>query len=524
MKFRIFLILTLLVEISFGQVFYPGDYTEDYYRALTIKNPSIVNKPIMIRPSVMTSYGDSSLQWNIWDDHFGLDFQESKKNSFSILNPRFSYVYNHKYPRGYNNGPVWNGRGSNASLTGGFTGKKGILHFTFAPVLWTSQNGFFRIPPGPYDKSEFSYPVENRIDWVMRFGNDPVHQFDWGQSEVRLIYKNLTAGFSTANFSWGPSRYNPIIMSKNAAGFPHIDLGTARPVDTKIGKMEFKWYWGAMYESDYYDDDSNNDRRYITGLSFGYQPKYLEGLTLGLNRIMYTRWADGDLNAEDFFSALIRNKGKNIRENDEYDQIFSIVLEYFLPEVGLNMYIEYARNDFFGSIMDMLEHPDRTRARTIGLAKTFDLDNGNLLEFNYENTTLSNNQIQVIFPGIAATYYVHSVVESGYTNNGQIVGAGIGPGSNSDIMWVNMYHPKGKYGFTFQRIRFNDDYVTQAYRGVEDEPTDYEITVGADYVRVLNDFSINAQLFAIYRNNFLFEDNEKNNFMGSLAVTYRINK
>ncbi len=528
MKHYYSLLSLLIVPLStFGQVFYPGDFTEDYYRVLMIKNSGVATRPIMIRPSVMSYSGtDSSLQWNIWDDHFSLNFKNGEKSNFTILDPRFSYVYNHEYPRGYNNGPVWSGKGSNASLTGGFTGKVGLLHFTFAPVLWTSQNSAFRIPPNSFGKSGFSYPVENRIDWVMRFGNEAIHQFDWGQSEVRIVYKDFTAGFSTANFSWGPSRYNPIIMSKNAAGFPHIDLGTLRPVDTKVGKVEFKWYWGALHESDYFDNDSENDRRYITGFSLGYQPKYLKGLTFGLNRIMYARWADGDLSTEDFFSAFIRNSGAPtaFTQNDEYDQIFSLVLEYYIPDVGLNMYLEYARNDFFGSIMDMLEHPDRTRARTIGITKTIDLDNGNLIEFNFENTTLSNNQIQTIFPGIAATYYVHSVVANGYTNNGQIVGAGIGPGSNSDIMWVNLYHPEGKYGFTFQRIRFNDDYVTQAFAGVEDEPTDYEIVVGADYVRMLKDFSINAKLFAIYRNNFLFEDNEKNNFILNLALTYRINK
>ncbi|MEP0984702.1 capsule assembly Wzi family protein [Ekhidna sp.] len=526
MKFIYFTILLFLISLSSSaQVFYPGDYTEDYYRVLLIKNPTLETRPIMIRPSIMTSYGtDSVLQWNIWEDDFSLDFNGDAKRSFSILEPRSSFVYNHKYPRGYNNGAVWNGKGMNTSITGGFTGNLGILHFSFSPVLWYAQNGSFRIPPGPYNKSEFSYPVENRIDWVMRFGDDAVHQFDWGQSELRLVYKNFTVGFSTANFSWGPSRYNPIIMSKNAAGFPHIDLGTSKPINTKIGKMEFKWYWGAMYESDYFDENPINDRKYITGLTFGYQPKYLEGLTFGLNRIMYTRWAGGDLDTEDFFSAFLKNSGSPtaFTQNDEYDQLFSVVLEYYLAQVGLNLYIEYARNDFFGGFLDMIEHPDRTRARTIGITKTFDLENGGLFEFNYENTTLSNNQIQVIFPGIAATYYVHSVVENGYTNNGQIVGAGIGPGSNSDILWLNMYRPKGKYGLTVQRIRYNDDYVTETFRGVEDEPTDYEFLIGADYIKMLKDVSLNAQVLAIYRNNFLFEENEKNNFRAKLALTYRI--
>lgn len=519
------LILFSLAHGTSAQVFYPSDYTENYYRTLTLKNPDLSPKQIIIRPSIMEPYSsDSSLNWNIWGDYFNLDFRDVNKNNFYILDPRFSYILSTAYPRGYNDGPVWNGRGSNMSLTAGVGGNIGILHFTFAPVVWYAQNKDFHIPNLGLNKNPYSYPAEGAIDWVMRYGNEANYEFDWGQSEVRLIYKNATLGFSTANFSWGPSRYNPIIMSKNAGGFPHIDLGTARPAQTKIGALEFKWYWGALSKSDYFDDIAENDRHYITGFTLGYQPSFIKGFTFGLNRIMYTRWAEGDLSAKDFFNAFFRNTHKGLEKNDEYDQMFSFVLEYAFPQVGLNMYLEYARNDFFGSIMDALEHPDRTRARTIGLTKTFDLENGKLLEINYENTTLSSNQLQITYPGISATYYVHSVVDNGYTHNGQIIGAGIGPGSNSDIIWANFYNPKGKMGFTFQRMRFNDDYLVNAYAGVEDEPTDYEITVGIDYVRMFDNFSINPQFYWNYRNNFLFEDNDADNFFLKLSLSYFVSR
>lgn len=524
-QFKLLVIILFVNTYSFGQVLYPGDYTEDYYRVLALKNPNQGVQPIIINPSVISNYSsDSTLSWNIWKDNFNTDIEGEQKNSFHLLNPRFSYVYNLEYPRGYNDGPIWSGKGSNASFTAGVSGNIGIVHYTFAPVIWYAQNKFYDIPSIGFNKSEFSYPVENKIDWVMRYGDDAHHQLDWGQSEIRLIYKNFTIGLSTANMSWGPSRYNPIIMSKNAAGFPHLDLGTAKPIQTKIGSMEFKWYWGALEESDYFDDNSINDRRYITGFALGYEPSFVEGLTLGLNRIMYTRWASGDLKAIDFFNAFVRNTHNGLEKNDEYDQMFSLVIEYEFPQVGLHMYLEYARNDFFGSILDLAEHPDRTRARTIGLTKTFDLENGHLLEINYENTTLSSNQIQNLSQGLSATYYVHGVVDNGYTNNGQIVGAGIGPGSNSDIFWVNFYKPTGKLGFTFQRIRFNDDYSVNAFANTEDDPTDYEITVGVDAVKMFKNFSINPKLYWIYRNNILFVDNDARNLFASLSLSYFINR
>ncbi|MEO9853037.1 MAG: capsule assembly Wzi family protein [Reichenbachiella sp.] len=524
-KFNLLALLIFIGSTSHGQVLYPGDYTEDYYRMIAFKNPNLQPQPLIINPSVINTYGsDSTLNWNIWEDNFGISFQGESKNNFHILDPRFSYVYNLEYPRGYNDGPVWSGKGSNASFTAGIAGNIGIIHYTLAPVIWYAQNRHFNIPSIGLNKSEFSYPVEGKIDWVMRYGDDSYHQLDWGQSEIRIIYKNATIGFSTANFSWGPSRYNPIIMSKNASGFPHMDFGTARPIQTKIGSMEFKWYWGALNESDYFDENSVNDRRYITGFTLGYQPSFIKGLTLGLNRIMYTRWADGDLKAVDFFNAFARNTHKGLEKNDEYDQMFSLVFEYKFPQVGFHIYMEYARNDFFGSILDLAEHIDRTRARTIGLTKTFDLNSGKLLEINWENTTLSSNQIQIVSPGTSATYYVHSVVDNGYTHNGQILGAGIGPGSNSDIFWVNIYNPKGKFGYTFQRIRFNDDYSVNAFADTEDDPTDYEISVGADWVRVFDNFSINPKLLWIYRNNFLFEDTDDRNLFFSLSLSYFIDR
>lgn len=526
MKYYHLLISVLLITGSLkAQVLYPDDYTEDYYRLITLKNDSIGPVPMFIRPSVINEYStDSALSWNIWGDYFNLNFKKNGKKNFMLLNPKLEYVYNYDYPRGYNDGPVWSGKGSNASFTAGFAGNYGILHYSFAPVVWFAQNQAFNIPELGLNKNEFSYPAEQNIDWVMRYGDDNYYAFDWGQSEVRLVYKNATVGFSTANFSWGPSRYNPIIMSKNAAGFPHVDVGTARPQPTKIGTIDFKWYWGALRESKYYDNDPDNDRGYITGFSLGYQPSLIKGLYFGLNRIMYRRWASGELATKDFFSAFIRNSHNGLLRNDDYDQMFSVAVEYKFPEVGLNVYLEYARNDFFGSLPDLAEHPDRTRASTIGLAKTFDLDNGKVLEFIIENTTLSSNQIQITSPGISATYYQHGVVESGYTHKGQIIGAGIGPGSNTGVFGFNLYDPKGKLGFTFQRIRFNDDYLVNAYPDTEDEPTDHEMALGFEYLRFFNNFSVNPRLVFAYRNNFLFQEAGAESLYFNMAFSYFINR
>ncbi|WP_422359126.1 capsule assembly Wzi family protein [Reichenbachiella sp.] len=529
-------ILTIMLFLatafsSYCQVLYPGDFTEDYYLLLREKNSGNLPSAISFFPSpIYSMQPDSALAWDIWDNKLETTF-DNRKGKFNtrILNPQVNYTFNSTYPRGYNDGPVWQGKGHNAFITGGLYGNYGILHFTFAPVFTYAENRDFHIPESELalTKSEFSFPFEGPIDWIVRYGDDPFYNFHLGQSEVRVIYRNFTAALSTANFSVGPARYNPIIVSKNAAGFPHIDIGTNRPAKTKIGEFEYRMTWGAFEESDYFDNNPDNDRRYFTGFTFGYRPSFMKGLNVGINRYMYTKWAEGDLNFKDFFAAFIHNTASTPgTKNDEYDQMVSVTIDWRFPSVGFEAYIEYARNDFPTSFFEFMEQPDRSRARTIGMIKDIELKNGDLLQFIYESTVLGANQVQLVTPGGNPNYYVHTEVPNGYTNNGQVIGAGIGTGSQADIFKIHWYKPSGRYGFHFSRVRLDDDYFVNEYAGVglfEPYPTDYEINVGFDMVKFIGNFSIQPQILYSARRNFLYQDDQEiHNLQVSFKTTYLI--
>ncbi|MEP2026665.1 MAG: capsule assembly Wzi family protein [Reichenbachiella sp.] len=513
---------------SFGQVLYPGDYTEDYYNLLKLKNSKNLPSNISFFPSTIYSLQpDSALNWDIWNDKVKTSFaNEKQKLNFELLNPQVNYIYNSTYPRGYNDGPVWNGKGSNMNITAGFYGNYGIWHFTFSPIIVGSENRDFHIPESEYNKSEYSFPFEKNIDWVMRYGNDPYYNFHLGQSEIRIIHRNFTFAVSTANFSTGPARYNPIIVSKNAGGFPHIDLGTNRPAKTKIGEFEYRMVWGAFNESDYFDQNSDNDRRYFTGLTIGYRPIFMKGLNFGINRYMYATWGNENLSFADTFAAFTKNSTKIGAQNDIYDQMVSVTIDWKFPSVGFEAYVEYARNDFPTSFFEFMEQPDRSRARTIGMIKDIDLKNGDLLQFIYESTVLGANQVQLITPGGNPNYYAHSVVTNGYTNNGQVLGAGIGTGSQSDIIKIYWYKPTSRYGLHLSRIRLDDDYFVNEYAGVglfEPYPTDYEVSGGLDIVKFLGNFSIESKILYSARRNFLYQDDQEiHNLQLSFKTTYLI--
>lgn len=514
----LFLLLSLGVKLN-AQVLFPGYHLNEYYEILRMKNPELAD-PITYHPSIINEYAaDSTLSWDLWDGRFDLT---NKGNDYiEVLDPYMKLGYISDVPDSYNDGAVWEGKGFNSSLNFGFTGRKGMLSFTFAPVVYYAQNKDFYIPTS--SKNPFSYPFENRIDWVLRYGDQAVSQFSLGQSEIRLHYRKFSLGLSTQSMIWGPAKVVPVIMSNNAAGIPHLDIGTSKPIDTKWGKFEFKIFWGLMDESDYFDEDESNDQRYLTGAVFGFQPKFVEGLSLGLNRVLYRDMFDGDLKPIDLFASVWGQISNPDLPNDDYDQMLSLSVNWKFKEYGFETFVEFARNDYPGVIIDFFEQPDRTRGVTMGFVKSFDLKNGNLFRVVYEHTKLNKIKLSVSVPQAHASYYVHTVVENGYTNNGQIMGAYIGPGSNANHIKFQLYTPRGRISFNIDRVRFNDDYLVDNFTPALNQPNDGSFLTGINYLRFIKDFSIEATISRTNRRNWYYEaDRDVNNIRASLKVSYQI--
>jgi hypothetical protein len=521
-------ILTLLAGIAYclcanGQVLYPNHYNGDYLKLLELENEGF-NTGITLYPSIISQYApDSALKSDVWKGRFKfLDFRDKK---VQILDPTWNVSFNSKYARGYNDGAQWQGKGLNSVLNLGIAGRFGMLHFTFAPVIYAAQNTDFQIADSSFPKNEFAYPFLGGIDWVQRYGNEAVYDFHFGQSEIRLVQKNVTLGISTQNMSWGPSQFNPIIMSSNAGGFPHIDLGTNVPVQTAIGDIEFKSFWGILSESDYYDNIEDNDQRYITGFVLGYRPSFIKGLSIGFNRVLYQRSRDFDFKDifsgfSEFFSAVDEElDGRPV--NDAYDQMGSFMLKWEFKEIGFESYVEFARNDFSGNITDLLIQPGHSRAYTFGFIKTGRLWD-NPIKFTYEHTNLGNSRTKLI--RATPTYYVHHIVSQGYTNNGQILGAGIGPGANSDQIEFKYYKPDGALGFDFQRVRFNDDYFFSNFVQLGVNNMDVEYNFGLNYLKFIGKTSIQAGFLYSIRTSWQFQDgNNVGNVNLYFSLTRNIN-
>ncbi|MEQ8580723.1 MAG: capsule assembly Wzi family protein [Marinoscillum sp.] len=525
-KFTFSVSCLLVALLGTGQVLYPDTYFVDYYKTLELQNEGF-RKNKMIHTSSVSLYEHDSLpKWNPWGDQFPVyTIKKNAKSSFHVLPVVTSVSVNSKYPRGYNDGPVWKGKGANADVNFGVKGHYGILHYTLAPVVFFAQNADFeRVNRGVND-SLYNYQFSSRIDWIQRYGPDPITKFSLGQSEVRLVWKGLTLGASTQNITMGPANVNPIMLSNNGPMFPHIDFGTDTPIETKIGDFEFRSIWGVMKESDYFDHNPDNNLRYFQGGGLFWQPSFLPGFSFGMTRIHYRALEDRDFEFSDLvvsfadFSSNTDTLSSGSVVNDLYDQMTSANFKWTFEEVGFEAYLELARNDF-SNLRSIFTEPEHSRAYTIGFVKTMDIGNGRAFKGMYEHTNLGRPRLKNLRPA-TPIYYTHNFARQGYTHLGQVLGAGIGPGGSGDILTISYYYPKGLLGYGFQRIRFNDDYAFDTFGSTGKRPFDTEYTMTLKAVRFVNDLVFGADLTLGKRLNWNYiYKNDVVNVYGKVTIAY----
>ena len=505
-------LFVFLSSYSQAQVLYPDSELLEYYRILEMKNPGIENR-LNIFPSVISTYNKDSLSWNPWSDK--VQIQTPKNQSIEILPLRLGNYYNSTYARGYNDGALWKGKGYTGSLQGGVQGKLGILEFTIAPLVYYSQNSSFELAEQTGNNNPYNYQFRNkRIDYVQRYGDSGFTKFNLGQTDVRMVLKWFTLGVSTQNMTWGPSQRNPILMSNNASGFPHIDIGTYKPVETKIGWFETKIYYGSFKKSEYFDDAGEWNYRYWSGFSFGYRPSFLPSLSIGFNRSFYKKAQDFEASDLFVFLGKFDDLDGNQNGNDEYDQLASFTLRWLFEEVGFETYIEYGINDYGSKLIDT--EPEHGRGYILGFSKYIDLKEENVLKLTYEHASVDRPKNFTY--RINNSWFTHGIVLQGYTHDGQIIGSGIGPGSTSDYFDLQYFFEAGRLQLTAQRIRFDDDYfflnINDLYRH------DHEWTLESKYSRFVGDLLIGAEFAISFRENqYFISDNNKTNIYLGLNIT-----
>jgi len=444
-----------------------GDADEAYLRILQISGLVDLDSSFLLRPLTMNQAGEAlkAASAHPWDDRPLAESRVLPSLSLEIHDVRFSSYWSSGFPSEQNLGALVLGRGFTSAFDGGVSVKTGPLTVTVRPLIGFTQNEAFPLAAVELsDRSEYSYPW-NTIDLPQRFGPDSYWTVDPGQSEIRLDIGPASVSAGTTNIWWGPGIRNAILMSNNAAGIPRIAAETNRPIKIGGARLEGQWFWGRLQESDWYDGPGAGEGRYITGGALVVSPgtEALSGLSLGMARTFVGNAPEPPYGPSRFLHVFGGHQNSGGR--DGLDQHFALFLRWHLPESGFEVYAEWARDDRGRDLRDYFLNWEHSQGYTIGFQKAAGLGENRILVFRGELTHLERSSSLLVRGGLGSTVYSHSEVRQGYTQKGQVLGAFIGPGGNSQFLGFDLYSPNGSFSlFVQRRVHAQDAYLARAVR------------------------------------------------------------
>lgn len=415
-----------------------------------------------------------------------------------LYGPEWFNSYNTAAPYGQNDGALWQGKGYNTSLTAGVRLEAYGFEVTVKPQVAFSQNLGFEIMPGVYG-SEYSYFWAGNIDLVQRYGDSSFWTFDWGDTELRWTWNTFTIGFGFQSPWLGPAWLNPMLGSNNSGTYPKFDIGLRRTKVTLpwlgwyIGDIEGRIWCGKLSESDYFDNDSSNDYRQLTGFSIAYSPAFLPELTFSINKISIARWDEKSIKYLNPFYDT----------NAVEDQKCSFAVDLLFPAVGFEFYGELGLDDYNSR---GFANPFHTAIYTIGAKKEISFfqkfsyfKKFNIrpeIIFEWNNFEMSQDfQLQWHYMG----YYSHGLIKQGYTQNGQIIGAGSGYFGNSQYLALRTYFSKGDITFFIHFNKPDTNYLNN--KGIDTKEDDWQKEGKKQhdqwgYYKAIRTFGCTANFFA----------------------------
>ncbi len=552
---KIYFIIIILVNISltaFAQTMPVGDYSETIARRDQILGFSNDLSSFCVRPvsSAFNSVVDTDLIHMIGSKNYIHNVKFLGEPVVVKVLP-FTWLsdYNSKLPSGYNNGPLYPNVGYQSMITGGVFIKAGILNIQFKPEIVHAENSpflTFADVQANYKSGLIGafYQKINGLDAPERFGPYGITHAGLGQSKITLSYAGVELGVSTENMWWGPGIQNSIMMSNSAPGFVHWTFNSTKPLKTYIGSFEWQLIGGILNQSGYtpydpghliYGSDADyipkpKVSRYLSAFTVNWQPKWISGLYIGASAYDYLD-RDSTYKGKSFVrrvlpvfrpSSDVQNQttinGKAI--GDGQDFAYSAYVRQVLPKYNAEIYFEFARNDQAATITDFFLEPEHSSAYTIGARRLFTIGQDKYIQVAAEETHLQLPDTYLVRP--EQSWYEHIISpRDGYTNEGRFIGAGIGPGSNSQIIDVSYISGHNSFGVSFERFVHDNDLYYEAFINTQNFSSHWVDLVNTFYANLkFKKYLISTQIAPVYVFNYEYLHGNMFNLHGRLTLTY----
>ena len=464
-----FIIFTTLFEVSISQnSFLDEIHLMDYQRNLQLINDSNLRleNSFLIRST-------STFQ------HIQNRFSNNSKNILKSLLVSYDFQNNSLLPQSMNDGLIYPARGWQERYSVGINIQLGILDINYQPEKLLVQNLRQEYYAGNPDDGNFMFKyfgmVANNIDHFRQFGYDRIDTTSFGQSRIGLKTKFLTFGYSTENIWWGPGKRNSLVFTNNAGGFRHFYLNSVEPIKSSIGNFEFSAIAGVLDTTKYTDIDQellnvcipckvfkNLDQRKIDAITLNWRPKWVPNLYLGyaFSRQYYKNQKNEYGQLYSFFS------------KDRSQQIMgSFMIRFSLPKDRAEFYGEIGLPDAAAYPWIFLKDKNPRTGFVFGVTKLVLINRGKSnINLNIEFTQLQIMNPKTLFElgypfagGLSKSWYLNRYINQGYSNNGQIMGSFLGPGSNSQNFSLSWNKGYSKISFFIERIVHNNDFYYSVY-------------------------------------------------------------
>lgn len=434
-----------------------------------------------------------------------------KKLNSKVLPFVLTQQFNSHHPFGWNDGAMIQAKGYQFFARPGVNFKYGIFEIQIAPEFVYATNGNYQI--------NALYGNNN---------NQSYSKYLLGQSYVKANLGNISIGASSENIWWGPGINSSLLMSNNAPGFLHAFIRTNKPLKTPIGSIEFNLISGKLesvnnisYENYHLQTRNIDDNwRYLNSYVVSWQPKWVNGLFLGMSRSLQ-QYADPNFNRNiGIISKYLPVLGLAIEKKNNLgddtlnrDQLASFFLRWIFPKSNFEFYLEYGKNDYGLNFRDYLMAPSHSIAYIIGFRKIIKKTKSSYYLLETELTKMSQSPDYLVRD--AGNWYEHSRIYQGYTNNNQIIGSGAGFGANVQTVSATLVNGEIRNGFLIQRLEH--DPINKANKW-------NDISIGWMPQWTYKNLILGAKIQLIHSSNYAWEKgNNPINLHSRLMIQYNFN-
>jgi hypothetical protein len=516
---------------------------DDQLRILQLQNKLSADNSLMARPffTDQSFTTDSIFRLIDPDNPYTTVSKKIWKGKARVeLLPSHIYTkFNSERPYSYNQAGFMQAKGLQTMVsTGAFFSYRNWLTIQFKPEWVQATNRSF------YHNAAYGAPT-----------NGQYSRFFLGQSSIRLQKWGLSLGLSNENSWWGPGIHNSLLMSNNAPGFLHLTLNTTRPIKTPIGNFEFQLIGGKLVEdttvllenknltTTYYNPNdyggngnsgpynAKKSWRYLSGVTLTYNPKWIKGLFLSINRVGYAYHYKIQENVagysfmQRYFPVLFGVLRESYPFGTPTDvspvgikQIASISARFLFPKSHAEIYTEFGYGDNFTNLRDWNTDAPHSTAYILGIKKLKKLSNNQWLDFSMELTRMSEPINYLL--RTAGNWYSY---EGGYTHQNRVLGAGLGGGNNTVVGKLQWLKGFSRLGITIQGIQHGPTtIVSNSLPDFGLRQTKWnDFSIGVNGQHRFKKMILSADIQTVRARNYAWEQgNNQSNLYAFLTATY----